>query len=417
MNYHERILESRLKRYWESFPCVLVSGARQVGKSTLLNHLFSAKAKAFVFDPSQDLFGARSDPDLFLRNNPPPLILDEIQYAPELVPALKRYVDQHRHPGMFLITGSQQWQVMKNLSESLAGRVAFLELPAYSVGEMYNDARSYWFSDWLENVAENPRQANEHLLRAVRSEKSPASLLWRGSFPEVQTLKEDVVGGWMQGYITTYLQRDVRLLLNVRNESQFARFLSLCSALTAQECNYSQMGRDIGLSVPAAQNWTSVLKGTFQWLEVPAYSNNEIKKLSQKPKGYVTDTGLACHLLRLSSSQALSGHPSFGSLFETFVVMEIYKQMQKISMVPALYHFRQHSGAEVDLLVERDGVLYPIEIKAATTAKPRDAQPIMNLQEKLGDRIGPGLVIHAGEQASRLSDSCIAVPFDAQLPR
>lgn len=327
-----------------AFPCVLVAGARQVGKSTLLNHLFANTAKAFVFDPVQDLFGARSDPDLFLRNNPPPLILDEIQYAPELVAALKRYVDQHRRPRMFLITGSQQWQVMKDLSESLAGRVALLELPAFSVGETFNDARPYWFTDWLERVAEDSQEANEELLSAVSSGTAPSTLIWRGSFPEVQTLKEGIVGGWMQGYVTTYLQRDVRMLLEVRNESQFARFLSLCSALTAQECNYSQMGRDIGLSVPAVQNWISVLKGTFQWLEVPAFSHNEIRKLSQKPKGYVTDTGLACHLLRFSSPEALSGHPAFGPLFETFVVMEIFKQIQCMSMAPALYHFRQHTA-------------------------------------------------------------------------
>lgn len=415
MKYHNRLLEQKLEAYYKAFPCVLLAGARQVGKSTLIKHLFRKQAKIFTFDPTQDLYGERSDPDLFLRNNPPPIILDEIQYVPELVPVLKRYVDEHRAPGLFLITGSQQWQVMRKLSESLAGRIAMLELPAFSLSEQLEDTGLCWFSTWLSEAVSNPERANAHLLEFSSSGLSPMQLIWRGFYPEVHTLREDVITGWMRGYVNTYLQRDIRSLLAIRNETQFASFLSLCAALTAQECNYSQIGRDIGLSTPAAQNWLGVLKGTFQWLEIPAFSTNQIKKLSQKPKGYLTDTGLACYFLRLSSPDALLGHPLFGALFESFVVLELFKQVQALRLVPAFYHFRQHSGAEVDLVLDMDGKLFPIEIKATSRIKPPDASAVTGFQEKMGKVSGPGLIVYAGREVLKLTETCIAVPFDAKI--
>jgi len=368
-----------------------------------------------VFDPVQDLYGARTDPDLFIRNNPPPLILDEIQYAPELVPTLKRYVDEHRTPGQFLITGSQQWAVMKHLSESLAGRVAILELSGFSLSERSQDPGQCWFGDWIVKACNNPDNAINWMLRASGTGQSPSQLIWRGAFPEVQTLDGEVIPGWMRGYVGAYLQRDVRNLLAVKDETQFASFLALCAALTAQECNHSQMGRDIGLSTPSAQNWVGALRGTFQWLEIPAFSNNQIKKLSQKPKGYVTDTGLACYLLRLSAPEALQGHPSFGALFETFVVLELIRQVQALPTVPAFYHFRQHSGAEVDLIVDINGKFLPVEIKAASSVGARDTLSIKAFQERLGSQAGPGLVIYAGDRVLRLNENCLAVPFDARF--
>jgi len=414
MKYHHRIIESKTSRYFESFSCVLLVGARQTGKSTLLQHLYGKQIKSFTFDPVQDIYGARADPDLFLRNNPAPLILDEIQYAPELVPALKRYVDAHRAPGLFLFTGSQQWEVMRNLSESLAGRVAIIELPAFSLSEQQENVRLNWFKYWLENADDSPA-ASARILRGISSGQSPTQLIWRGSYPEVQTLSVDVIPGWMRGYVSTYLQRDVRSLLAVKDETQFGAFLGLCAALTAQECNYSQMGRDIGLSTPAVQNWIAALRGTFQWLEIPAFSRNPIKKLSQKPKGYLTDTGLACYLLRLASPEAVLGHPLFGALFETFVMLDLLKQVQGLGTLPAFHHFRLHSGMEVDLIAEINGKFFPIEIKAASSVKPHDAAGISRFQDLLGKQAGAGLIVYGGKQALRISERCLAVPFDLKV--
>jgi len=412
MKYVERALEAKLKAYVESFPCTLLCGARQVGKSTLLDHLYGGQARTFVFDPVEDLYGVKQDADLFLRNNPPPLILDEIQYAPELIPALKRAVDQDRRPGMYLITGSQQWKVMRHLAESLAGRVAIMELPSFSLVEQSVSHRSDWLSDWLDHAPQGVDVALEMFRGFHSCGLSSTRQIWRGGFPEVQTLREEVVPGWMQGYVGTYLQRDIRTLLEVRDETQFAAFLALCASLTAQECNYNHLWRDIGLSAPSAKRWIGVLRGTYQWLEIPAFSANHIKRLSGRPKGYFGDTGLACYLMRISSDQAVQGHPAFGALFETLVATEIHKRLQPMSLSPMLYHYRQHSGAEVDLIIEKDGLLFPVEIKSSSRVHPMDARSISIFQEKMGSRAQAGLVVYAGGQVLRLGARCIAVPFD-----
>ena len=417
MKYHRRLIEAKLQSYADAFACTFVAGARQVGKSTTLNELFGDKYRSFVFDPAQDIYGVKEDPDLFLRNNPPPLILDEIQYVPELIPALKRFVDQNRRPGMYLITGSQQWHVMRHLAESLAGRVALLELPGFSLQERIDIHGPTWLRSWLDGAS----QGTEKGIQALRSYSSPGhsatEAIWRGGFPEVNTLDEEVIPGWMQGYVSTYLQRDVRTLLAIRDETQLGTFLSLCASLTAQECNYSQLGRDIGLSSPSAKRWIGVLRGSFQWLEVPALSSNLIKRLSAKPKGFMADTGLACHLLRLSSPEALQGHPAFGALFETLVATDVWKQLQVQPLVPALYHYRQHSGAEIDLIIEKDGLLYPIEIKASSRARPSDARSIGIFRDRIGDAARPGLIVYAGSEILQVNDDCIAIPFDLQPVR
>jgi hypothetical protein len=412
MKYRHRLIERKLQTYVDSFACVLLSGARQVGKSTTLATLFGEAYRTFVFDPVQDLYGVREDPDLFLRNNRPPLILDEIQYVPELAGALKRAIDRDRRPGMYLITGSQQWHVMRDLGESLAGRIAIIQLPAFCFQEAAGLRDVCWLNRWLE-AARNGVDAGFGALCGSRSAgHSATEAIWRGGFPEVQELVAEAVPGWMQGYLSTYLLRDVRRMLEVRDETQFAHFTALCAALTAQECNFSQLGRDIGLASPTARRWIGVLRSTYQWLEVPAFAPNHIKRLSSRPKGYVTDTGLASFLMRLSSPAAVQGHPAFGALFETLVVTEMWKQLHAMPLMPALYHYRQHSGAEVDLVLELDGLLFPVEIKAASHVSPKDTRGIETFRERIGPAVQPGLVVYAGAEVLRLGEACVAVPFD-----
>jgi uncharacterized protein len=409
MTYRSRLLEDKLRAYHAAFPCVVVVGARQVGKTTLINHLFSGTARSFTFDPVQDQFGARQDPDLFLRNHPPPIILDEIQYAPELVPAIKRAIDRDRRPGQFLLTGSQQWSVMKSLAESLAGRAAILELSGFSINELYGQPAGGWLARWLAGSANDV----EHLFRGYGSARTrPAERIWRGSFPEVQGLSEDVVPGWFLGYTSTYLQRDVRLALEARDEGQFTHFLALCAAMTAQEVIPAQWGRDLGLAHTTARRWLDVLRGTYQWIELPALTRNRIKRVSQRAKGHIADTGLACHLMRMSSPSAVPGHPAFGALFESLVVGDCLRQAQRESTVPGAWHYRRHSGAEVDLVFERDGRYFPIEVKASSNPTPRDAQGITVFQEDHGPAAAPGLVVHAGDRLLKLTERCWAVPFD-----
>ena len=375
--YLDRQLSSKLHRLVEAFPVTVISGARQVGKTTLVRHLFPGYDYV-VFDPTIDIENARREPDLFLRNHPAPLILDEIQYAPEVVAALKRRVDAGgAQAGEYLVTGSQQWQVMRSLSESLAGRAAFLDLEGLSLQEMAGcGGTPCWLENWLEDAA--------GCVAAWSRDVPPRPLwdwLWRGFLPGVQTLTNDLVPDFWAGYQRTYIERDARLAGEVNDWQQFGLFLHLVSALTAQEINYSQLGREIGMTPQSARRWLDVLRGTFQWHEVPAFKGNLIKRVSGKPKGYLSDTGLICHLARLGSARALGGHPLLGALFETAMVHEIRKQGAALSGGGAFHHWRTAGGAEVDLILERDGWLYPFEIKLTTHPTKRDASGIAALRQ------------------------------------
>jgi predicted AAA+ superfamily ATPase len=298
------------------------------------------------------------------------------------------------------------------LSESLAGRVGMLELQGFSHQERLGREGKSWLNTWLDSTGQGADAAIEALASYSSAEISATKWIWRGAFPEVQDLKEPVVSGWMQGYVSTSLQRDVRRVMDVRDETQFAAFLGLCAALTAQEVNRSQLGREVGLSSPTAKQWLSALRSTYQWLEVPPLSGNVLKRVSGRPKGYLTDTGLACYLMRLSSPEAVQGHPAFGALFETGVVLECCRQLQVRSMVPALYHYRQHSGAEVDLVVEKDGRFFPVEIKASSQVRPTDARSLATLRRNLSAPVEAGLIIYAGSELLKLDEQTVAVPFD-----
>jgi predicted AAA+ superfamily ATPase len=409
----DRIIAPRLKRLVGAFPAVAVVGARQVGKTTLLRHVLGESVDWVVFDPVQDVGGARSDPDLFLDNHPAPVILDEIQYAPEVVPALKRRIDRDRRPGQYFLTGSQQWQVLKHLSESLAGRVVFLDLEGFCLAERARaGSDAAWLPAWLDDPAGFALQRRPRLALG----ETPAGLLWRGTLPEATALPADVVPDYHRSYLRTYVERDVRLLTDVSDWQTFGRFFRLCAALSAQEINASQMGRDIGVTPQTARRWLDLLTGTFQWFEVPAWSSNSVKRVSSKPKGYMADTGLACHAQAISTPDALAGHPLWGPMFETFVVGEIRKQMALLSPPPKLHHWRSAGGAEVDLLIERDGRLHPIEVKAASRVGRSDTRGLQAFRAAHpGLDIAPGLVIAPCERVERLNETDFALPWDLAM--
>ncbi|MDX9862951.1 MAG: DUF4143 domain-containing protein [Rhodospirillales bacterium] len=409
MKYKERLVSSRIDTLLAHFPVLVVSGARQVGKSTLLAHHLP-NWETIVFDPVVDVGNARTDPELFLRNHPPPLVLDEIQYCPELVPSIKRRVDKDGRAGMFVLTGSQQWSVLRSVGESLAGRAVFLDLEGFSLGEM---AERILPRSWLERYLDNPEA-----FISEQPERLPASLtvhdfLWRGTLPAMDALPASVASDFFAGYLRTYVERDVRTMLDAADWQQFGRFVQLAAALTGQEVNFSQLGREIGITPQTSKRWLAVLAATFQWYELPAYQGNAIKRISAKPKGYLSDTGLACHLSRITSPSALGGHPMAGALFETAVVSEIRKLQSAMSRKAALYHWRAQSGGEVDLLLERDGTLYPVEIKLASRPTRNDARGFASLRATYPRlRIAPGLVIAPAERVERLTDTDVVAPYD-----
>ncbi len=414
MRYKPRILADPLQRMIKRFPVVVVSGARQVGKSTLLQHTLP-NWDSVVFDPAIDVGNARQDPDLFLDNHPPPVVLDEIQYAPELVAAIKRRVDRTRKPGQYVLTGSQQWSVLKSASESLAGRAVFLDLEGFSLAEIAETATP---EHWLKRYLHDPDGFVAKLPAGIERIKLPRTIyehLWWGFLPEADALEAGWISGFYRAYLRTYIERDVRLLSDVGDWQQFGRFVRLTAALTAQEVNYSQLGREIGVTPQTAQRWLAMLRATFQWFEVPAYHGNTVKRISGKPKGYIADTGLACSLQMISTPQTLSGHPLVGSLFETLIVADIRKLAATLTTPPSLYHWRSHSGSEVDLLLERDGRFHPIEIKLTTKPSKADTRGLTALRETYPKlKIAPGLVFCPVERAQRLSETDYAIPWDCR---
>lgn len=410
--YYHRLVEERLKGLFASFPVVVVTGARQVGKSTLLEKLFP-KIPRVVFDPSIDVENARADPDLFLNNRRPPLILDEIQFVPELVPALKRHLDRDKKRSQFLITGSQQWEVMKHLSESLAGRAVFIDLAGFSLQEVANiTAGAGWVESWLKN----PSIENAGRLRPLSGPVPVYAQIWRGFLPEAQFLASENIPPFLSAYQRTYIERDVRQLSGVEDLQTFGRFFKLCSALTAQEVNHSELGRDIGVTPQTAGRWLAVLTSTFQWLEIPPYFGSTIKRISRKPKGYLTDTGLVCSAQAISAPEVIGGHPMWGALFETAVVMEVIKQSRALKSPPNFYHWRSHGGAEVDLILEKDGEFYPIEIKGSTRPGKRDLMGIEAFRQTYPRlKIPTGLIVAPVDSSFPLDSKTVVIPWNGFL--
>ena len=408
--YINRSISDKLLKLFKYFPSIAITGARQVGKTTLLKHLFPDYNNV-VFDPVIDVEGARSDPELFLENNKTPLILDEIQYCPELVPVIKRKIDENRAiPGQYIITGSQQWGVLKTISESLAGRVAFLDLDGLSLSEVENVKIE---KPWLERFLEDTNSFFSSKQSRIELKDTLFEILWKGALPKLQFLPLDLIKSFHFGYQRTYIERDIRLLADISDLQLFSRFVRLMAAYSAKEINFRELGRELGISSKTAKRWLNLLKETFQWHEYPAYSGNVIKRISLKPKGYFLDTGQICFCQGISSPLSLGAHPFLGFIFETFVAGEIRKQSYLMETPPNIYHWRSFSGAECDLILERDGKFFPIEIKIKSRPSRKDTTGISAFRRTYPNlKIEKGLVISTTQKVFQISDNDYAIPFD-----
>lgn len=407
--YIPRLLSKQLIGLTKNFPTVVLVGARQVGKSTLIKHLFPHYGY-FQFDPYEDIEGARQDPDLFLKNRPPPLILDEVQYAPEIISAIKRRIDSNREPGQYILTGSQQWGVMKQMAETLTGRTVIIQLEPFSLDEIADNKPSEsWLEQWILNKFKPPISNFTYL----KLKKTPFEQIWRGFLPEAQKIEIEYVQAFHSAYQKTYIERDVRLLADIHDLHLFTRFVRLTAALTAREINYQQIGRELGIANQTAHRWLSLLKEIFEWHEIPAFSLNTIKRLSARPKGYFSDTGQICYCQAMTAPLVLGSSPLWGSVFETAVINEIRKQLLWIGKPFNLYHWRTHGGAECDLLIERDNVFYPIECKATTNPTRGDTSGITAFRKTFPNlNIAPGLVICLADKAYQLSENDYALPWN-----
>lgn len=409
MLYHSRFAERRLKEFGRWFKAVMLLGARQTGKTTLLRQTFP-DVPLLTFDPVQDLHGARQSPDLFLDSFPPPLILDEIQYAPELFAALKRRIDALEKPGQYFLTGSQNPVMLEQVAESLAGRVGILDLDVMGAEELAGIGdRAPWLKIWLESKG----AAEPGKYTVLPSE--PGGVLraiWRGGMPGLLELPDAAVPPFLNSYLHTYVERDTRGVGEIRDAAAFGRFVALCAALTAQEINTTQFGREIGIAPVTARKWFDILRATYQWREIPAFSGNVVKRLSGKSKGYLTDTGLACLLQRLGSVEALSVSPLRGALFETLIVNGLHKQFVTLDSEPGVYHWRTAGGAEADAVLDWEGERYPVEIKCKTELTGHDLRGIRAFRETYG-KPSPAVIVYAGAVCRKLDELTLALPWNA----
>lgn len=400
MAYIPRSIEPVLRRAAAEFPATLLTGPRQAGKTTLLRHVFAAHNYVSVELPDVRA-AAGADPRGFLDAYAPPVIIDEVQHAPELLPYIKERIDADRgRAGQYLLTGSQNLLLVERITESLAGRTAVLRLLPLSRRE----ARS-------ERDAPLPWEPGGRAARRPVSRDELWQEFLRGGYPELVANPGRDVGLWHSSYIQTYLERDVRTLRQVGDLTQFQSFLRGLAARSGQLLNLSDLARDLGVAVNTIKSWVSVLEATFQAHVVRPYFANVGKRLVKTPKIYFTDVGTLCHLTGLRDAEHAAAGPMGGVILETAVLSEIVRTLTHRGVDPQVYFWRTSAGMEVDFVVDAGATLIPIEVKLSATPRPPMAASIAAFRADVGPPAAGGYVVHGGDVRLPLAPGVTALPF------
>ena len=381
------------------FPVVLLCGARQVGKSTLV---LSLREHYITLDDITQLDGAREDPKRFIQELPRPIVIDEIQKAPELLPAIKEEVDRKRKNGDFLLTGSANLLGYKRVSESLAGRMGVMELLPLSCREIANRADNNLvddlFSDqWLKK-------------RTLKSGIFLLDSILQGGYPELQKIHTQRGRNlWFSSYVSTYIERDVRDIGELRHIDRFIHLMNILAPRSATLLNKAELSRTAGIEQKTLTNYLSLLEMVFQIKRVKPFSANLGKRFIKSPKLFFTDSGVLCHLLGLESKEALTNSSYYGAIIETFVFTELLKAVQYSESPTRLWHYRTSDQHEIDFLIEREGKVIPVEIKAAKTVRKKDFFHIEELQSR-NSTVKNGVIFYQGEQLVPFGRN-YAIPF------
>lgn len=403
--YRHRDLEPYIKKLTKSFPVLLLTGPRQVGKTTLLEYIGKSESPRRDYI-SLDEFGPRTlaneDPDLFLERYKPPLTIDEIQYAPKLIQRLKVLVDRSKKNGLYWLTGSQHFPLMQNVSESLAGRVAIIKLLGLSQAEEYR-----------KDASDNPFRPDKKTAPQIKKLKGLDPVfgrIVRGAFPRFIHKDAPPVQTFHGSYLQTYIERDLMTLSKIANLSAFEKFLRLTAARAGQLLNLSELARDAQIAVSTAKEWIGLLEASFQVYLLRPYFRNLSKRQIKTPKIYFLDTGLLCYLTGWLDAGTASQGAMAGSLIENYAISEIIKSYWHNGREAPVSFWRTKEGREVDLIIEEEGQLFPVEIKMTMRPDKRMASGIQQLR-KLNDNVSRGAIICLAELEYPLNREINIIPI------
>lgn len=404
MQYITRELEGKFLEASKAFRAVMVTGARQVGKSTMLKHLAQDQGRTVVtMDRTADRELARRDPALFFQTYRPPILIDEIQKAPELLEPIKIMCDENEERGRFWLTGSQSKKLRKTAGDTLAGRLVTLNLYSLSQREIAHvpeiGTPSFSYADLLERQKRFP----------TNNVVDTFERIWRGGMPEAQGLNESMLATYFDSYVETYLMRDAVDDNGIQDTEGFRRFLRACAALTGELLNYSNLARAADVSVATAKEWTGILAGMGIIYLLEPFSNNALKRLVKTPKLYFCDTGLAAHLSMWPSANVLMAGAASGHFYETHVVMELVRSYTYAGSKANLTFYRDRDGREIDLVVEQDRALHPLEVKKSASPTSADAVRFKLLDPSGLDR-GPGGIVCMCESPYPLTTTDSLIP-------
>lgn len=405
--YITRHMEKPVMELNEQYPVLLLTGPRQVGKTTMLEHLIEVEGKGRKKVSLDDLTLrelAKTDPKMFFQLYQPPLLIDEVQYAPELFPYIKIMVDERHQPGDFWLTGSQLFKMMEGVQESLAGRVALLHLSPLSQSEIMKRPPEPPFSLELPLLSERQNE------RQMLNTPEVFQRIHQGGMPALVTGIYSNASIFYSSYIDTYMERDVRRLSNDIDSLKFLRFLRSVAARTSQQVNYKGIADDAEIDQTTAKNWLHVLEALGIIFLLEPYSNNVLKRTVSTPKLYFYDSGIVCYLTRWSSPETAMEGAMSGALLENYTVAEIIKTYQNAGQEPFLYYYRDKDAREIDLILERDGKLFPIEIKKMASP-PKKLTKVFDLIDKSPLQRGTGAILCMADQLGAFDQNNLIVPI------
>jgi len=417
MNYKNRIVESLIQDIFKVFKICCITGPRQSGKSTLINHLFKSNWKYYSFDDRELLLRAKDDPALFIKAFHSNIAIDEAQKAPDLFDEIKKLVDEG-FPHKIILSGSANFLLMKAITESLAGRTGILHVLPFSAAEAYERHSNNLIEKMITTAT--PENLFSVLCNAQKNSMDDEQLLnfiLFGAFPKVHELTEPAHKWlWHENYISTYIEKDLRSLAHVGDLDAFQRVYKILALQSGSIINMSSIGQAIGIATQTVKHYISILQTSFHGMLLPAYLMNQRKQIIKAPKIMLADTGIINYFLQIDSIDKMVNAPQWGSILETHVVNEIVKQIQSIVPKPSLYYWRTNNGAEVDVVLQSGRRLIPMEIKSGVQIRRQSLRGLKSfIESQPAGSVPFGIVFYRGAETVFLDKNILAIPLGMLL--